>query len=402
VGKPGNWEADLSTAIRKLRVTHETLDHWLDRLDQAQAPPGRVNARHAQRVGYRIGGAVVTVPGPDDTTADYAVAARNLSRLGMGAIVGQFIYPRSKCTVKLHSPHGREQDAPGRVVRCRYLVGSGSLHEIGVEFDRPLDVAVFAPQAKLIRVLVVDPAAATHALVRGFLHARNVELSCVTSETEALAEVAARHFDLVLVALDADAFPGFELCQDLRERSFIGPIVGLTAFPGPGLHKACNAAGCNGYLAKPLLREDLQEIINGLNHQPLVSEVADDPALAPLVDRFTDGLRTRAAELLQAFEDRDTARLTDLVSALRAEAASYGFPIITEDATYAEALINTNAPHGRVRRALRQVVHQCLRARPATSPAEEQPESSHAAGWIRMLTQVPGGMPPFAAEGALG
>jgi CheY-like chemotaxis protein len=343
-------------------------------------------------------GVTLGVRGPDDSVAEYAVAARNLSRLGLGGVAGQFIYPRAKCRVTLNSPHGRQQVVPGRVVRCRYLVGSGSLHEVGVEFDQPLDVAVYAPQAKLIRILVADPAESTQELVRGFLHARNIELVSVAGASPALAEIAARHFDLVLVALDAEEFQGLELSQDLRARGYIGPIVGLTAFPGPGLHKACNAAGCNGYLAKPLVRDDLHEIVNGLNHQPLVSEVADDPALAPLVDRFTAGLRTRAADLLQAFEDQDLTRLSELVSSLRAEAASYGFPIITEDATYAEALINTGAPRGRIRRALRQVMHQCLRARPATSPPDEHPESASQDNWIRLLTRVPAGVPTFAAE----
>ena len=58
------------------------------------------------------------------------IASRNVSRGGIAFLAGQFIYQGTACRVALVPPHGRAEVVPGRVVRCRYVIGSGSLLRI--------------------------------------------------------------------------------------------------------------------------------------------------------------------------------------------------------------------------------------------------------------------------------
>ncbi len=383
---------------RALRADRATVNAWLDRLDRGTAAGRGVSGRRAQRYSYRAEPASLIVCHADDRQTEHEVACRNLSREGVGLVAGQFVYPQSACRVRLTRAFGGQETVPGRVVRCRYLVGSARLHEVGVHFDRPVDVAVYAPQSQLARILLVDDAPATRELVQGLLGTLHATLAYAADADEAMRR-AAGECDLILIALDSEVLDGFGLTRDLRASGYIGPIVGLTAHPGPGLHARCVAAGCTGYISKPIIREDLQDLVAGLMGQPLLSSVADDPKMAPLVDRFVAGLRPRMTDLLLTLEQGQMERLDKLVCDLRAEAASYGFERITQEATYVQGLLAAGEPLRRVRRAVRHLAHVSLRARPATSPVD-----TSATGplpkelWERLVTEVPGGTAPFAAR----
>jgi len=132
----------------------------------------------------------------------------------------------------------------------------------------------------------------------------------------------------------------------------------------------CAAAGCTGYLTKPLLREQLCSLVAALADQPLLSSLAHDPALAPLIDRFVAGLREKVTEMSRASQLSDLSGLARLVQDLRAQAGSYGFEPISEEAALVQALIVTGAPDEQIRPALHGLMDACLRARPATSPPE--------------------------------
>jgi hypothetical protein len=76
----------------------------------------------------------------------HEAAGRNLSREGLGVLASRFVYPRTPCRVTLLDRQAQPQTVSGEVVRCRYVVGSGSLYDVGISLHRSLDVATFTAE----------------------------------------------------------------------------------------------------------------------------------------------------------------------------------------------------------------------------------------------------------------
>lgn len=306
-------------------------------------------------------------------TLSYNVVGRNISREGAGLLAGQFIYPRSPCRLRLSSPFGGTQTVDGFVARCRYVIGSGSLYEVGVEFDSPIDVSLFVPRARRVPVLLVGADAATEELISGFLSTENALLRCVSTGTDAADAAAANGVDLVLIDLDqssAACSDGLALMRRLRGEGYVGPVLGMTAQVSPELRELCEAAGGTGYLIKPIFREQLRGLVRSLADQPLVSALAGDPAMVPLIDRFVAGLRGKVGEMSRANQCGDMTALARIVRDIRAQAGSYGFETISDEATLVQVLIDLHGSGPEVHRALHRLLDVCLRARPASSPAD--------------------------------
>jgi CheY-like chemotaxis protein len=347
-------------------MDQRTVGVWLDRLDSRVRPPRGLDQRLSPRFAYRAETLTLHVCGADETDMPHAVAGRNISRDGVGVLAGQFIYPQSACRVGLSSPFGCTEEVAGHVVRCRYVLGSGSLYDVGVQFDDPIDVARFAPRARHFGVLVFGADAATTELIAGFLRDENTELTSSAEVEEAVAAVAGGGLDLVLIDLDHGPTGGFALTRRLRSDGYVGPVLAMTVQVTADVRNGCAASGCTGYLSKPLYRAQLCELVRALADQPLVSALAHDPALAPLIDQFVAGLRERVAEMSRASQAGDLAELARLVRDLRAQAGSYGFEPISDEAALVQALCAADTPIAQIQPALHNLLDACLRARPAS------------------------------------
>jgi CheY-like chemotaxis protein len=354
-------------APEPLRVDDKTIAEFLDRLDRATAPALGAEARSERRFRYRPGKLVLDLPRADrEPTARHTVVARNLSSRGAGLLSTQFVYPGSICRIVLPGPQGVEQSATGRVVRCRYLIGSRSLYELGVQFDRAVDVTLLAPDAQRVRVVLVDEDPVVRELVQTVLPSVNVDFRCHAAPDNIAALVGEQgdNCDLLLLDLESKAFDAFALIPKIRALGYLGPIVGLAVQTGRALRDRCAAAGCTGYLGKPIVREGLINLLNSIRQEPLLSELVDDEALIPLINEFVAGLRSRARDLSAAVERNDLDALHTLALRLRADAGSYGFPEITTEAEHVQSLVAIEASSDRLHAAVYDLIHLCLVAQP--------------------------------------
>ena len=91
-------------------------------------------------------------------------------------------------------------------------------------------------------------------LVRTLLQLEGYEVVEVTSGEEVLSAVAQRRPDLILMDVQLPGIDGLEVCTRLKSdaRTAAIPVVALTSYAMAGDEKKAQAAGCDGYITKPI------------------------------------------------------------------------------------------------------------------------------------------------------
>jgi CheY-like chemotaxis protein/HPt (histidine-containing phosphotransfer) domain-containing protein len=205
-----------------------------------------------------------------------------------------------------------------------------------------------------IRILLVEDNSTNQEValfVLRHLGYQNVELAA--DGHQALAALAARDFDLVLMDCHLPGIDGYETCRRIRMRDSAVrnhdiPIVATTAAAMDSDRRRCLSAGMNGYLSKPLRLDALERAINqwtrnphGADKPPVPSPDAGAPemtafdpkgftdsvmgseSLARRVIRgFVSDMPRQIALLAQAVSDGDTSRVVLLAHSIKGAAAS--------------------------------------------------------------------------------
>ena len=107
---------------------------------------------------------------------------------------------------------------------------------------------------KSARILLVDDNPTNMKLISTTLkYAGHTVFNSMNAE-EALEALREPHFDLILMDIALPGMDGLTLTKKLKadERTRHIPIVALTAFAMKGDDQKAFAAGCNGYITKPI------------------------------------------------------------------------------------------------------------------------------------------------------
>ena len=104
------------------------------------------------------------------------------------------------------------------------------------------------------RVLIVDDNAMNVDLVSFLLAADGMQVESAADAAQASARIAAQHPDLILMDIQMPGVDGLELTRRLKADPATRhiPIVALTAYAMKGDEERMLAAGCDGYIAKPV------------------------------------------------------------------------------------------------------------------------------------------------------
>jgi len=112
-------------------------------------------------------------------------------------------------------------------------------------------------------ILIVDDNPANLKLARVVLAGAGFEVRTVADAEEALAALDRFRPDLILMDLQLPGMDGFELTRRLKadpSRSDI-VVLALTAYAMRGDEARALAAGCDGYLAKPIDTRTLASVV---------------------------------------------------------------------------------------------------------------------------------------------
>ncbi len=117
------------------RQTAAILD-WMDgRTRPWTGPERRKSPRAPYRLISRVGVLLENEPKGQRT---FALAPRNLGRMGVSLLHGKFVYGGTNCIIVLHGRNGQVMPARGKVVWCRLV--TGRIHELGVELEEPIEL----------------------------------------------------------------------------------------------------------------------------------------------------------------------------------------------------------------------------------------------------------------------
>ena len=164
---------------------------------------------------------------------------------------------------------------------------------------------------KGLKVLVVEDNHINQQVALRLLARLGIEATLAENGAEALAMVNARDFDVVFMDMQMPVMDGLEATRAIRRSGGRGrnvPIVAMTANAFAADREACRKAGMNGFLPKPVERDDLLSVLTTL---PEGKVPAARHASASDAARGEPFNRRRIDALLRELGPEDTAFLLD-------------------------------------------------------------------------------------------
>jgi PAS domain S-box-containing protein len=169
------------------------------------------------------------------------------------------------------------------------------LYSIGIDGYSPrqgrdlLPASVDATAPK--NILLVEDGPTNQKLAMAMLRKWNHQVALATNGREAVDAWRENDFDLILMDLQMPEMDGLEATRMIRRlewgtRMHI-PIIAMTAHAMPGDMEKCLAAGMDGYISKPVRKNNLYEVLNAIAaKEPRVSDSSahDSPPRNSLVD----------------------------------------------------------------------------------------------------------------------
>jgi len=114
------------------------------------------------------------------------------------------------------------------------------------------------------RILYIEDNVGNRALVKRILEAEGYSVEEAVDGPSGLKMAAEKQFDLILLDINLPEIDGYDLARRLRSMPNLQsvPILAVTANVMQGDRERTLAAGCNGYIQKPIDVDRLPDQVN--------------------------------------------------------------------------------------------------------------------------------------------
>ncbi|HDS84462.1 MAG TPA: response regulator [Phycisphaerales bacterium] len=112
------------------------------------------------------------------------------------------------------------------------------------------------------KILVAEDNPSNQKLISILLQKMGHQVTLAEDGESAINKATVETFDLILMDMQMPNVNGYDAARQLREKGCKTPIIALTANAMLGDEEKCLQAGCDGYLAKPIDRTQLNEMIS--------------------------------------------------------------------------------------------------------------------------------------------
>ena len=135
--------------------------------------------------------------------------------------------------------------------------------------------------ARPLRILLAEDNRVNQVLAMRMLEKRGHTVVAVQNGREAVNAVESDSFDLALLDVQMPDLDGLQAARLIRQREREEgrnplPLIALTAHAMSGDRERCLAAGMDGYVAKPIISQQLFAVIEALKDSPSVEEKTCD------------------------------------------------------------------------------------------------------------------------------
>ncbi len=173
-------------------------------------------------------------------------------------------------------------------------------------------------------VVVVDDDPAYLRLICPSLESEGYRVTCGVTGEEALALLASRIPDLIVLEVTLPGIDGFEVCRRVREVSTV-PIIFLTSRDSDDDKVEGLLLGADDYITKPLSMRELLARVNGVLRRARWAEISRRPATIKVGNLQIDPLQRRVT-----IQDRTVALSPTEFRLLYLLAASSGIVLTHE------------------------------------------------------------------------
>ncbi len=120
-----------------------------------------------------------------------------------------------------------------------------------------------------MRIIYIEDNLANVALIERICHMNEDALVTYNDPETALANIEPGSAELILMDLHLGtrAIDGLQLTRLLRQKGVQEPIIAITAYDNLGYADQYLAAGCNGYVRKPVAIRSMLSLINTYRSQ---------------------------------------------------------------------------------------------------------------------------------------
>ena len=181
-------------------------------------------------------------------------------------------------------------------------------------------------------ILLVEDSPVNRTITLAFLQDEQCRVDVAENGAVALKKFTAGRYDLVLMDRQMPVMDGLAATRAIRKWEIangkgLTPIIALTASALAEDREKCAAAGCTGYLTKPVRQDAL---LRAIGQQSTAVLVHADPRFADLIPGFLQHRRQDVAAILEALDRGDFRTVERLGHDMRGAGGNYGFQPITD------------------------------------------------------------------------
>ena len=170
---------------------------------------------------------------------------------------------------------------------------------------------------KAARLLVVDDGEPNRELIRLVLRRAGLVVDEAENGEQAIAAARKTKYDVILMDMQMPVMDGYTAATQLRVLGHTMPIIALTGHAMKGDEEKCLAAGCTGYLTKPVNIDQLLQAVAAI-----VGMDATRPLPAPAVPMAQAPLNDARLPPSTAETRREAGSIDDILNAVQPGAST--------------------------------------------------------------------------------
>lgn len=227
------------------------------------------------------------------------------------------------------------------------------VYDVGYDtlFDKEISINQKLPKV-VGKILLAEDNIDIQALVRMYIQKIGAELVIVDDGRKAIEEIKKTDFDLILLDIQMPIMGGFEVIQELHQKGYKKPIVAMTANAMKKDQDECAVVGFDGFVSKPINKNELYSVIVKYLKQSDVVVTKDtfitstlleeEPQAINLVNSFLERMPEIQHAINEAMLKEDWDEFSSQIHQMKGLGGAFGYQVLTEVSQKIEFLFAGN------------------------------------------------------------